>query len=742
MRKLLIMTCIAACGYTATAQRVQMPQAKFSKGNEAAWRDPGFNDASWQSLKTSSFWEKQGIDYNGYAWYRIHVNIPSSLKTKSALKDTLLLNLAYIDDCDEVFFNGKKVGQTGRFPEEQGGYSTAYSKERAYRLALKDLTINWDKENVIAVKVYDGDGDGGIGNGTPYITILDYIDNIVINTNNNFTFADGNVKKVVKVINKNKEAVKGLFTVSAKDEETGKIIFSKEYGIGFLDKSESPKEYVDMPVEIAGKPGITLTYKFTEQKTGKSIIATEQPPYILTPKAPETPRINGAQVTGVRPNSPLIYKVAATGKKPLTYSAVQLPEGLKLDAATGIITGAVAKAGDYPVKISVKNTLGTTSRTLTIKVGDLLALTPAMGWNSWNCWGLSVTADKVKSSAQALIDKGLIDHGWTYINVDDAWEAPARAADGTIVTNEKFPDMKALGDWLHSHGLKFGIYSSPGRLTCGGYLGSLGHELQDAETYNKWGVDYLKHDWCSYSEVAGSDTSLETFMKPYRVMQKALRAQPRDIYYSLCQYGMKDVWKWGPQVDANSWRTTGDITDTWESLHEIGFRQYKISEYAKPGRWNDPDMLIVGKVGWSGSLRNTRLTPDEQYTHISLWSLLASPLLIGCDIVQMDDFTLNLLTNDEVIAVNQDVLGKQARRVLAKDNYEVYVKELADGSKAVGFFNLSDKYRSISVNPSDIGLSPAAQVRDVWRQKDLGKAASGFSYKLAPHGVMMIKVKS
>ncbi|MBE9585533.1 putative Ig domain-containing protein [Mucilaginibacter sp. JRF] len=718
-----------------------MPQAKFSKGNEAAWSDPGFNDSSWQNLKTSSFWEKQGVDYNGYAWYRFHVNIPSSLKTKSALKDSLLLNLAYIDDCDEVFFNGKKVGQTGRFPNDEGGYSTAYFKERAYHLALKDLTINWDKENVITVKVYDGDGDGGIGNATPYITMLDYIDNITINTNNSFTFSGGNVKKEISIINKNPAFVKGLFTVKAKDEETGKILYTKEYPIGIVPGTTSPIASAAVKIDIVSKPGVTLTYNFTEKLTGKSINATEQPPYILTPKAPPTPRINGAQITGVRPNSPLLYKIAATGTKPLTYSAADLPEGLKLDAATGIITGTVAKEGSYPVRIMVKNALGNAERVLTIKVGDLLALTPAMGWNSWNCWGLSVTADKVKSSAQALIDKGLIDHGWTYINVDDAWEAPARAADGTIVTNEKFPDMKALGDWLHGHGLKFGIYSSPGRLTCGGYLGSLGHELQDAETYNKWGVDYLKHDWCAYSEVAGSDTTLETFMKPYRVMQKALRAQPRDIYYSLCQYGMKDVWKWGDRVDANSWRTTGDITDTWESLHDIGFRQYKISEYAKPGRWNDPDMLIVGKVGWSGNLRNTRLTPDEQYTHISLWSLLSSPLLIGCDIAQMDDFTLNLLTNDEVIAVNQDVLGKQARRVLARDGYEVYVKELADGSKAVGFFNLNAQYKTISVNAAEIGLKSSANVRDVWRQKDLGKAAKGFSYKLAPHGVMMIRVK-
>ncbi len=728
---------MALCGMAAHAQqKIYLPEAKFSKGNQAEWSKPAFNDSGWQTLKTDTYWERQGIDYNGYAWYRFHINMPEAMLTQSALKDSVLLYLGQIDDCDEVYFNGVQVARSGNFPEDAGGYKTSYFKQRYYTLPLSKLNVKWDQDNVLAVKVYDGDGDGGIGNGKPYITILDYIDGISMGKNGSFSFANNIGTKKLDIQNANKAAVNGTLTVSTKDNESGKVIGTKSYPVALSAKGSS-----SVSVSGPSRSGISLTYTFTEKKTGKKLVEEEYLPYVLTPKPSANPRINGAQATGVRPGSPFLYKIAATGQKPLQYAATGLPDGLTIDKSTGIITGKVNKAGDYKVNLTVSNALGKVSRELTIKVGDLLGVTPAMGWNSWNCWGLSVTADKVKSSAQALIDKGLIDHGWTYINVDDAWEAPARAADGRILTNEKFPDMKALGDWLHGHGLKFGVYSSPGRLTCGGYLGSLDHEQQDAETYNSWGVDYLKHDWCSYGEVAGSDTSLETFMKPYRVMQKALRSQPRDIYYSLCQYGMKDVWKWGPQVDANSWRTTGDITDTWESLHDIGFSQYKISEYAKPGRWNDPDMLIVGKVGWSGSLRNTRLTPDEQYTHISLWSLLSSPLLIGCDISQMDDFTLSLLTNDEVIAVNQDVLGKQARRVLANDGYEVYVKELADGTKAVGFFNLNDNYRQISVNLSDIGLPNGVQLRDVWRQKDLAKTSGTFSCKLAPHGVMMVKTK-
>ena len=377
-----------------------------------------------------------------------------------------------------------------------------------------------------------------------------------------------------------------------------------------------------------------------------------------------------------------------------------------------------------------------------LKVGNELALTPPMGWNSWNCWGLTVDDEKVKSSAQAFIDKGLIDHGWSYINIDDGWQDPERAADGEILPNKKFGDIAGLANWLHDKGLKFGVYSSPGTKTCGGYTGSYQHELQDATTYNKWGVDYLKYDWCSYQEVFNkeNDTTLQAYQKPYRIMADALMKQPRDIVYSLCQYGMADVWEWGGKINGNSWRTTGDINDTWGSVVANGFDHPELFRYAKPGNWNDPDMLVVGKVGWSGTLHATNLTPDEQYSHISLWCLLSSPLLIGCDVSRLDDFTLNLLSNDEVLAIDQDVAGRQAQQKIKTNDYQIWVKDMADGSKTIGIFNMSNGYKNISVNFGSLGLNGRYNVRDLWRQVNVGTSSASYSSNIPPHGVSLIKL--
>lgn len=338
-----------------------------------------------------------------------------------------------------------------------------------------------------------------------------------------------------------------------------------------------------------------------------------------------------------------------------------------------------------------------------------------------------------------------MNHGWTYVNIDDGWEIrgdlnPKRDAEGNILTNEKFPDMKRLGDSIHALGLKFGIYSSPGPLTCGGYTASYQHEEQDARSYASWGIDYLKYDWCSYGNIA-KDASLAEYKKPYFVMRDALNKVDRDIVYSLCQYGMGDVWKWGDEVGGNLWRTTGDITDTWESLREIGFGQVKNQPYAKPGNWNDPDMLIVGWVGWGPSLHPTRLTPDEQYTHISLWCLLSAPLLIGCDLQRLDEFTLNLLTNDEVIALNQDPLGSQAKQVISDGDIQVWVKDMADGSKAFGVFNLGEKTANYILKPEKAGLKAGGELRDLWRQKTLGTAGNSIAVAVPSHGVMLYKLK-
>lgn len=491
---------------------------------------------------------------------------------------------------------------------------------------------------------------------------------------------------------------------------------------------------------------------------------------ILTPKPAPTPRINGAKVFGVRPGSPFLFRIAATGDRPMTFSADGLPDGLKLDAATGQITGRLDKAGEYQVVLHARNALGQAERPFKIVCGSTIGLTPALGWNSWNCFASAVTAEDIKAAADAMVESGLIDHGWTYINIDDYWEVhrnssdqtlqgPKRDVNGRILPNPRFPDMQGLVDYVHSKGLKIGLYSSPGPWTCGGCVGSYDHELLDAETYAAWGFDYLKYDWCSYNpgleEQRGNpDFNPDTFrsfggrsantreqlMKPYTLMRDALFEQPRDIIYSLCQYGMGNVWEWGEKAGGNSWRTTGDITDNWGSMAGIGFNQAGQEQYAGPGHFNDPDMLVVGKVGWGPQLRDSRLTPYEQYTHISLWSLLASPLLIGCDMTQLDAFTLSLLTNDEVLEVNQDPLGKQAARIVQNDTREVWAKDMEDGSKAVGLFNRGLREQTVTIKWSDLGVSSDQTVRDLWRQKDLGTFKGSFEAKVGRHGVVLVKI--
>ncbi len=474
-------------------------------------------------------------------------------------------------------------------------------------------------------------------------------------------------------------------------------------------------------------------------------------PYILTPPVSEVPRINGPTVTGAGPGKPFLYKIPASGKKPLSFAVDKLPMGLSLDPTTGIISGKAPAKGDYRVIFTVSNELGEAKREFRIITGQGLALTPPLGWNSWNCWGLSVDDAKVRAAADAFISSGLADHGWTYINIDDGWEAAERTTGGELLTNEKFPDMKSTVDYVHGKGLKMGIYSSPGLLTCGGYLGSYEHERQDVETWAGWGIDYVKYDWCSYGKIALND-SLYELQKPYLMMRDQIINAKRDIIYSLCQYGMGNVWEWGQDVGGNLWRTTGDITDTWESMAGIGFDQDKCSPFAGPGHWNDPDMLVAGQVGWGPDLHPSRLTPDEQYTHISLWCLLSSPLLIGCDLARLDPFTLNLLTNDEVLAINQDELGKQATRIRKEDGIEIWLKPLADGSQAIGFFYTGQQSpvdafnwkegaakKVITLNVKDLGLNEAFSVRDVWRQKDLGEFME-FTVDVPYHGVVLVKI--
>ena len=490
-----------------------------------------------------------------------------------------------------------------------------------------------------------------------------------------------------------------------------------------------------------------------------AVLAPREPAVILTPKPARTPRINSAKVFGVRPGHPFLFTIAATGDRPMIFSTENLPNGLQLDSSNGQITGMLMEPGEHIVTLHAKNARGEAQQKFKIICGSQVGLTPAMGWNSWNCFASAVTADKVKAAADAMVKSGLINHGWTYINIDDYWEikpsatndatlqGPQRDAQGRILPNPRFPDMKELTDYVHSKGLKIGLYSSPGPLTCGRCVGSYGHEEQDAQQYAAWGFDYLKYDWCTYSDIARGQTgetrnnyTLDVLKKPYQVMRAALDKAPRDIIFSFCQYGMGNVWEWGAEIGGNSWRTTGDIRDTWGSMSGIGFGQAGHEKYAAPGHFNDPDMLVVGMVGWGPKLHPTHLSPNEQYTHISLWCLLDSPLLIGCDMTELDDFTMSLLTNDEVLEVSQDPLSKQAGRVAKNGDLEVWAKDMEDGSKAVGLFNRGRTQARVTADWSDLGLSGKQRVRDLWRQKNLGNFNEKFETTVPRHGVVLVRL--
>jgi alpha-galactosidase len=466
-----------------------------------------------------------------------------------------------------------------------------------------------------------------------------------------------------------------------------------------------------------------------------------EPPVPLATGTDPRPALHSPRVVGTTPGRPFLFRIPATGEGPLVISATGLPEGVTLDPATGILRGSVQAAGTTVVELGVVGAKGRAASRLRIVAGERsLARTPPLGWNSWNVWGLAVDEAKVKQAADAMVTSGLAARGFSYVNIDDGWQK-GRDATGEILANEKFPDLKALADYVHARGLKLGIYSSPGPKTCGGYEGSYRHEAQDARTYARWGIDYLKYDWCSYGEIVKGDSSLPTLRKPYEVMRAALDAVDRDVVLSLCQYGMGKVWEWGHAAGGDLWRTTGDITDTWSSLNRIGFGQKDLFPFAGPGAWNDPDMLVVGKVGWGPRVRPSRLSPNEQVTHVTLWAMLAAPLLLGSDMAQLDPLTLDLLTNEEVLAVDQDPLGKQGRRVAAdEDGREVWARELEDGTRAVALFNRGADAARVELRFADLGLAPGRDVRDLWAKKDLGRFAEGWGAVVPRHGALLLKV--
>jgi alpha-galactosidase len=485
----------------------------------------------------------------------------------------------------------------------------------------------------------------------------------------------------------------------------------------------------------------------------------QDPSAILTPKPGPEPRLNGPKVYGARPGMPFLYRVPATGARPMRFAAQGLPAGLKLDPGAGIITGTTpARTGPYEVTLRASNARGKAERKFRIVVGETLALTPPMGWNHWYTYYDRVDDKLFRSAADAMVSSGMADFGYQYVNIDDCWMTkpgstdptlggPPRDASGAILANQRFPDMNALTAYIHAKGLKAGLYTSPGPLTCAGYTGSWQHEEADARQFAAWGFDFLKYDWCSYGKIAKGQT-VEDRRKPYDLMGAILKKQSREIVHNLCQYGMSEVWKWGGASGGHAWRTTGDLgleKDTrLPGFYSIGFKNAAAWEYARPGEWNDPDYILIGFIGnarkQDETPRRTSLTAEEQYSYMSMWALMAAPLFYSGDITRMDDFTLNVLCNAEVIDVDQDPLGKQARVARKTDSEFVLIKPLEDGSAAVGLFNLSEEPRTIALTLADAGLQGRVQPRDLWRQKDLPPSQDIFTASVPRHGVTLVRL--
>lgn len=487
--------------------------------------------------------------------------------------------------------------------------------------------------------------------------------------------------------------------------------------------------------------------------------------YILTPASSKSPRINSAKIYGATPGNPFSYAIAVSGLQPIKFATYNLPKGLALDPLTGIISGKVDKRGTYIVTLNASNKWGRTNKKLTIKIGDTIALTPPIGWNGWNSWAREIDQKKVVSSANAMVSKGLRNHGWVYINIDDAWQGQRGGKYNAIQPNEKFNGFRQMIGYIHSLGLKIGLYSTPWISSYAGYPGGSSNfvsgiypdsirnnkrayrytgkyrfETADAKQMAEWGIDYLKYDWHIDVDAAAR-------------MSSALKNSGRDIVYSLSNSApFANVADW--QQLANLWRTGPDIRDSWMSLYYSAFSLDKWAPFSGPGHWNDPDMLIVGNVTTGANMHPTRLTPDEQYAHLSLFSLLSAPLLIGCPIEQLDSFTLNLLCNDEVLEIDQDPKGIAARLVSFENDVQVWLKPMEDGSYAVGLFNIDgfgktpqsffrwgdEQPRSFEFNFSKLGLKGKWKLRDVWRQKNIGLFDAPYKTEIPHHGVVLLRM--
>ncbi|HRW36696.1 MAG TPA: glycoside hydrolase family 27 protein [Aquihabitans sp.] len=476
------------------------------------------------------------------------------------------------------------------------------------------------------------------------------------------------------------------------------------------------------------------------------------------------PHLHGAQRVGVRPGTELIHPLAATGARPLRFEVTGLPDGLHVDAE-GIVRGrAPAEAGTHRLEVSVANAEGRAHDVVELVVGEALCLTPPLGWNSWNVYGAEVSAEVIVRTAEAMVATGLRDLGYQYVNIDDHWHAPRRARDGAPLAHpERFPDgIEPVARRVHQLGLKLGIYSDAAHLTCGRCFGGLGHEQVDARAYAAWGVDLLKYDYC-FAPSSGDEARAR-----YGAMGDALRATDRSIVLSVCEWGFRRPWRWAPEVGGALWRTTPDIFDTFSwspfGVRHIARRNLRLADHAGPGRWNDPDMLLVGNRGRGAStgvlrlpnqlpapLRGRRiwrfrgLSDHQVHSHVTLWAMMAAPLLASHDLAASSELDLALLTNPEVLAIDQDPLGAQARKVRAPLGLWQLAKPLRDGGVAISVTNLTRMRRRATVRIDRVagaghGPVPTSgrwHVRDAWEMRSLGERRQ-VEVDLAGHGSTLV----
>lgn len=487
-------------------------------------------------------------------------------------------------------------------------------------------------------------------------------------------------------------------------------------------------------------------------------------------------RINSPSLFGVRPNHPLFFKVAATGEKPLTYLADRLPPSLSLDAKTGILTGNLPQQGEWHFTLIVKEVSGKScSQPFTLYVGEEIGLTPPMGWNSWYSYSESVSDEKIRAMAQAMVSTGLIDHGYSYINIDDCWQGERDPQSKALQGNERFPDMKQLTDFIHSLGLKAGIYSTPWISTYAGFRGSSSdsptgedpdnalplaerlqpnqlfgrypglHRIQadrqgavsfakaDANQWAQWGFDYLKLDWNPNDPATA------------KAFYTALRHSGRDLILSLSNNAPFEEAQ-ALSESSNLWRTTGDIVDTWYSIAKIVKRHHRFQPFSRPGHFNDPDMLQIGSFGTPNTFvkeaKLTRLTPAQQQSQLAYWCLFAAPLLLSCDLTQLDPFSIKLLTNDHLIAINQDPLGKQAKLIENKGGYSLLKKELAGNAIAIGIFNDLGIPRTFQKDLTPYLKTEAQSVFDCIVGESLTPAQlKSYTIKLPAYGVSVLRIQ-